>query len=391
MRRGPWHQCGDRSQKLALEQIQNGVGVGVVISPRDLGHDNAIDYATQYHALGAHVMIDQQFYTPDSMIGKLDTYPICRHRNSISSLHSISDHDLGELARDLENVNRAMAADGVLAPAVVYEAGRPEIHALNGRLHRAARDVGNALGKPAYATVVLGRSATATMDTVNAALSFATTLDADGYYFAFEFDPERIPSSREAVGRCLSAGLTLACTGKPVFHAYAGPLGLLSFGFGATGIGIGHSQNLWKFDRSRWDDADAQGGGGNAPARYFSSALWGTIIHPDESAQLSTAIQGQILTPSPFTIPWDRWQANKHMVYCLGTTIAGMAGTTDPRMNVQAAINILDAAAALHTTISGTLALKDFTNTYQRNWRLALTDLLANNSADFDYFALLMQ
>ena len=29
-----------------------------------------------------------------------------------------------------------------------------------------------------------------------------------------------------------------------MLHAYAGPMGLLSFGFGATGVAIGHSQNL---------------------------------------------------------------------------------------------------------------------------------------------------
>ena len=52
MRRGPWHQFGDRSQKLALEQLEQGTGVGVILSPRDLQTHNANNYAQQYHALG---------------------------------------------------------------------------------------------------------------------------------------------------------------------------------------------------------------------------------------------------------------------------------------------------------------------------------------------------
>ena len=37
MRRGAWHQCGYNSQRLVIEQIQIGAGLGVIISSRDLG------------------------------------------------------------------------------------------------------------------------------------------------------------------------------------------------------------------------------------------------------------------------------------------------------------------------------------------------------------------
>ena len=113
--------------------------------------------------------------------------------------------------------------------------------------------------------------------------------------------------------------MTLACTGRPVLHAYAGPLGLLSFGFGASAVGIGHSQNLWKFTRVRWQPTVAQGGGGDAPPRFFSTALWGTIIYPDETIQLSVNLRTQILTQSPFSAPvasnveWTRWDSGKHL------------------------------------------------------------------------------
>ena len=80
-------------------------------------------------------------------------------------------------------------------------------------------------------------------------------------------------------------------------------MGLLSFGFGSTGAAVGHSQNLWKFSRDRWEPPVEQGGGGNAPPRFFSSALWGTIVYPDETALLSNELRAQILTPSQFCGP----------------------------------------------------------------------------------------
>lgn len=59
MRRGAWHQFGDKSQRIAEEQLERGTGVGVIISERDLSRRHAAQYAEAYHQLGAHVLIDQ--------------------------------------------------------------------------------------------------------------------------------------------------------------------------------------------------------------------------------------------------------------------------------------------------------------------------------------------
>jgi hypothetical protein len=45
MKRGVWHQCGDRSQNLVREQLELNNGVGVILSPRDISFDNATNYA----------------------------------------------------------------------------------------------------------------------------------------------------------------------------------------------------------------------------------------------------------------------------------------------------------------------------------------------------------
>lgn len=396
MRRGAWHQCGDRSQKLVEEQLQLGAGVGVIISPRDLSRANAISYAAQYRALGAEVLIDHQFYVPGFTNNLLDSYPISQFRQGVSSLNRISDHDLSSFSNQLRIDNEDLKTDALIAPAIVYQAGRPDIVQLNARLFAAAKVVAGELKIPIYATIVLGRSVTASDQTLEAVLSQATASNCDGWYFAFEFEDERLPSVRDTVRRCCLAGLTLACTGKPVMHAYAGPMGLLSFGFGATGIGIGHSQNLWKFTLDRWMPAPSQGGGGDAPARFFSGSLWGTIIYPDETRQLSATLRGQVLTPSPFSgqvlsnLPWSRWDAGKHLVYVLAERFSAMAAEKDLRTNIGVAISILEQAILLHADIRKLpLSLADKTDAYQASWKGALEDLLKNNQSDFDFYDLM--
>ncbi len=398
MRRGPWHQFGDRSQKLALEQLEQGIGVGVILSPRDLQVQNAVNYAQQYRALDAHVLIDQQFYKPDFRNANLNSYPISQYRTTVSQLHQIADSDLQGLANHLLENHVAISADGVIAPAVVYEAGSTQIIELNARLFNAAKTVGNTLNIPTYATVVLGRSVTQNPQALASVLSSVTALDSDGWYYAFEFGSERIPSSHDEIFRFCSAGLTLACTGRPVLHAYAGPTALLSLGFGATGVGIGHSQTLWKFDSDHWAPSTGQGGGGDAPARFFSRALWGTIICPDEVVQLPTIIRDQILTHSPFSTQveanpafnWPRWDANKHLVHIIASSVAEMAATINARINLNVARDLLTQAVALHTAISTTgLTVRDGSYVYQPGWITACNNLLINRANDFDYLELL--
>lgn len=396
MRRGAWHQCGDRSQKLVEEQLQHKAGVGVIISPRDLSRKKAVEYAERYQALGAEILLDHQYYVPDFTNDRLDSYPVSRFRRGVSSLNQISDQDLTDFRNELRADHEELKTSAVIAPAVVYQAGRLDIVQLNTRLFAAAKNVAADLKLPIYATVVLGRSITSSDLTLQTMLSQATSLSCDGWYFGFEFEDERLPSVRETVRRCCVAGLTLACTGKPVLHAYAGPMGLLSFGFGATGVAIGHSQNLWKFTCDRWMAPTGQGGGGDAPARFFSTALWGTIIYPDETIQLPAAIRNQVLTHSPFSkpvasnLPFSRWDSGKHLVYMLAEQYSRMAEEKDPQKNASTAIALLENAISIHAVIQlNNVFLADNTNTYQANWKAALEDLLRDNQGDFDFLDLM--
>jgi hypothetical protein len=398
MREGAWHQCGDKSQKVVTEQLENGNGVGAIISPRDVARTKATEYASQYRSLGAHVLLDQQFYIPDFSNAQLSTYPISQHRAAISQLNQISDAALDQLAVDLEQSNRELEVSALLAPAVIYEAGRLDIVQLNARMFLAAKRAGDALGVPTYATVVLGKSVTSSEQTLSPLLDSATACAAAGWYFGFEFDADRIPTDRAAVERAGRALITLACTGKPVLHAFAGPMAVLSLGFGATGAGIGQSQNTWQFTPERWQPPSGQGGGGNAPSRFFSTGLWGTIIYPDETARLPSGVTAQVLTHSPFSGPvaqnppqlWTRWAANKHLVYQIGQTVQQQAQITGARLRAASAKAVLQNAVSLHATIAGAgLQLADGTSSYQANWSAAIDGVLTSASYDYDYLELI--
>jgi hypothetical protein len=144
MRRGPWHQCGDRSQKLALEQLTQGAGVGVVLSPRDLSRERAVELAPQYRDANADVMIDPQFYLPDSMVGRIDSYPeLVPFRQSVSQLHKISDPQIAALGAGILQIAADLMVSAIIAPGVVYEAGRPDIVELNAKLFWAAKNAGD--------------------------------------------------------------------------------------------------------------------------------------------------------------------------------------------------------------------------------------------------------
>jgi hypothetical protein len=393
--KGPWHQCGDRSHKLVLKQLELGAGGGIILSPRDLAKIKAVEYARYYRLLKAQILIDQQFYYPDFTNDNLKSYDISEYRKTISQLHEIKDDGLSKLAKELESINKELNTDGLIAPAILYEAGRPDIIELNARLFKTSKYVGDILGIPTYATVMLGKSATSSEKTMKGILSQATALNSDGWYFGFEFSQERIPSSHSEVLKCCEAGLILACTGLPVMHAYAGPMALLSLGFGATATAIGHFQNLWNITSQRFSSSSKKGGGGAAPSRLFSKNLWGTIVYPDEFSRLNSKQQSTILTTTCFSseispdgplIEFSKWDANKHLVKIICDTVFEIATKDKIRERAKEAIVILENAVNLHRDIaSNDILLRDDTSAYQSNWLSVMGELLTSHSGDYDY------
>ncbi len=398
MKAGAWHQFGDRSQKLALEQLEQQVGVGVILSPRDLSRDLAVEYAVKYRALGAEVLADPQYYIPESDIGHLTSHETAQFRHSVSGLGGIGPAKLAELGDALISWNTDLQTSAVIAPAVIYEAGRPDILDVNAMLFGEAKRAATATGVPVYASVVLGHSVTSSDGTLSEILAAATALDPDGWYFSFEFREPRIPSSTMLVRRFLEAGLVLACTGKPVMHAFAGPMALLSRSCGMTAVGVGHSQNVWQFTRDRWRPAEG-GGGGAAPPRLFCPPLWGTIVYEDEFALLSEDLRTQIYSPTPFStqvkatppfLPWSKWDANKHLVYSVCTRATDILQEPSLLNAGTVAVASLERAISLHEEIAAEgVELTDGTATYQSTWREAVIQFMAGAHQQLDFLDLL--
>jgi hypothetical protein len=139
------------------------------------------------------------------------------------------------------------------------------------------------------------------------------------------------------------------------------------------------------------------GGKPDAPPRFFSSSLWGTIVFPDEAVRLTQQLYQRVITHSNFSASLDpsnalawRWEANKHLLNVIGSSVQGIASNVDPRSALIAAVGVLDEAINIHQEIKDTgLKLVDSTNIYQKNWRSALLSLSTKNASDFDFLEML--
>lgn len=401
MKLGAWHQCGDKSQKMAVEELKQGKGVGVVLSPRDILFAGAKKYGEDYRNLGAGVAIDPQFFVPSFTNPKLGSYPIDSLRQTMSSPHGLTSAERTALQKHLESINKATKSTLLIAPALICEAGRDDILDLNIELLDAAVSVGGQLGIPTLATVFIGQSASQSDTLVNSILSGMTSVSSDGYYFAFEFGgEERIPSSTAAVKRLCRATLSLACTGQPVFHAYAGPLGVLTIPCGAECAGVGHPKNVWHFQRSRWLPPPKKPAGWSKtvpPPRFFSRALWGTIVYQDETLQLQTSLQSKILVTSPFSaqqvgmrLDWDKWNAHKHLVSVICDELTALTGDSGKTAAFVHSVDLLSEAVGNLKTIAATgVKLRDNADAYQQNWLTALTGIQTDEKESLDFLTLL--
>jgi hypothetical protein len=398
MRRGAWHQCGDRSQRMATELLDEGAGVGVVISPRDVSPGIAAKCSESYRDLDAEVLIDPQFHVPDSQVGHLPEWEINEFRSSVASLNALGVADQDQLTKQLLLMNSSVGASAVIAPAVVYEAGRPEILDLNRALFRAGKRAAEELGIPVYATVVVGRSAASADGTFMEAISAGSSLAPDGWYFAMEFGAARVANNQAEALRGMRGMLALAATGQPVLQAFAGPMAILGVASGVTGVGVGYSQNLWQFSRARWEPA-ASGGGGDAPARLFSEALWGTMVYPDEFATLDPELAERLVSTSPFAPnvsgraphpPVARWAAGQHLAWMICEKADHILALDTVAERIPESEKVLEGAVGILGEIAAAgVTLKDGTGSYQRPWLNALLEAQEKCRSDYDYLAML--
>ncbi len=397
VRPGVWHQFGNRSQKLSREQLEAGIGVGTIVSPRDLSPEGAAKYAEQYRDLGAHVVLDPQFHSVEHSVGQLDKWSFDAVRQSVTAGQDLRADQVDRLATQLADVNARLGSAAVIAPSLVYQPGHPEVAALNEQLFRAARIAGDSLDKPVLGTIVVGQAALATDAAFTRLLSSATARAADGWYYAAEFGPDRIPSDPDRLLRALKGCLKLTAAGKPVLFGFAGPTALLAVAAGAAGVGIGHAQNLWRFE-DRLAPREGSGGGGNAPSRLFSRKLWSTIVYPDEVVLLPEHISTELVEESPFAAPLgvrppvpplSRWDAGKHLVWVIGDELQRQFEVRGARARAASIAATLGEALRLAQEIANAgVPIKDNTLAHQLPWKRVLDRLLEEGEPEFDVLEL---
>ncbi len=400
MRSGLWHQLGDRGQKIALEQLQSGNGVGVILSPRDLSKPKAVEYSSKYREAGSEVIFDPQLYVPHSRVGKQATYEeLIDFRVSASRLAEHSPSEFKTLSKVLRKIGRQFSCTAIMAPAIAMQAGQPEDLRVNLSMLDSARDAADRLDIPVFATIPIGESLVLSETELSDVLSVFTSKSVDGWILMMDLGSDGLCRNPRHLAALCRSVLRLAQTGTNVMHGCAGPHCLLSLACGARGVGIAHSKNMWRLPLSRFEVAEG-GGGGAAPIRVFSTALWSTFVFPDEFVRLPKKLRRRVFEPSDWLkinpgadeyIPakYSQWDANKHLIHALGETVSELLELGTARRVLPRVKEIVHEAASLHDIVGQFYDPKDAAAEHHHAWLAVLNSVWMQQRADFDYLAML--
>lgn len=404
IRKGVWHQLGHQSQKFVDDFLQDGTGVGAIISPANLSQQKAEEYAVSFKTAKKSTLWDPQFYNLSFEGQFTETWDTWAIQSQLAKSKRINEESANALVQALTRINRLMTSDAVVAPAVMYEAGRKDIHEFNRDLFDAAKTAAEGLKKPVLASIPLTASVTNSDQEVSKALAFATSLKADGWYFLFEFEEEeKLPTDTARFSRFANACLTLAATNKPVIHGYSQFVGLPAIACGATAVGVGHWQTLWAFTRSHWPGPGKKPGGGNMnniPSRFFSEPLWDLMIFPDDFGDLPTELREAVLLPNsahatpamrtPIVAEWDLRESHLHMIHSLCGAMGSVLDLPSVIARSDDAINRLETAVGLWDTInkSGITLHRRPSDLYQRVWLNALREVRLSRTPDYEWLEL---
>lgn len=402
MHTGLWHQLGDRSQLLAREQLTiRGLG-GVILSPRDLSKQNAEKYGRDYQSLGAEVIFDPQFYIPQHLVGKQNTYEdLIDFRISVSRLAENSATEFRLLSRKLRTLTQQLSCTAIMAPAVAMDAGQPDQLKVNLALLDAAIATGSTLQLPVYGVIPVGESLALSENELADVLSGFTTRDVDGWILMMDLGSDGFCRSVHHASPLCRSVLRLAQSGKPVMHGCAGANCLLSLACGANAFGMTHSKNMWRLPLSRFEPKEG-GGGGAAPTRLFSGALWSTLVFPDELVQLPRRLRAMILETSEWVNinPNDRqyypaaisqWDAYKHLLHVVESVAGNILLQPSIVSRFQSVVDHLESAQILFSQIQSYYEPKDMASGHHQAWLDVLAQTRADRHADFDYIDLISE
>ena len=362
---------------------------------RHLARDGAEKWCEKYKDRDADILLDVQFYQPKFVNNFMESFGLEDFRKSVSALGALGDNLTGQLTRKLVELNKELRTSAVLAPAIIFEPDNQKIIAINEQLFAAARQAGNELGIPTHACIPLSSALRKSPSATTKILSAVTSFDADGWNLAIEYGGEnRIPIESDWAEHVISSALYLVATDLPVIQAFAGPSALLSLSAGANAAAVGHFKNFWNFSRSIFEVVDSEMRKPKAQ-RYFSAALWSTILAPDEIARLEDKTWNGIRSDSPFgpnykTDAIDERTAHNHLIHTLANEAPRIANDNSIRKNLVKAQNfLLDASYRYEIVLNELGSVADTANVHQKNWADGINNFLKTNSDRVEYVDLL--
>ncbi len=231
-------------------------GGTVILSPRDLRHDQLVKLAGDTHKLvGGKVLLDPQFYLPHADHARLtahDYWP-----DSYQTGDFWSGEELATLLTNLLSLNAQLRTDSVILPGMFGPRVDDDWLARHTLVVEEARSL--APDNTFFLTVALGAEAVRTLDDVHAVLDELPQWDVEGVYLVCEHpNGEYLVTDPIWMANLLDLTAGIRLRGRKVVVGYSSHQMLILASAGVDAIASGTWMNVRSFPpekfRARFDD-----------------------------------------------------------------------------------------------------------------------------------------
>lgn len=299
-------------------------GGTAILSPRDSTQEQLARMSREARDLGAHALLDPQFYLPHADHERLtshsfwpssfqtDTFFDGQHTDMIAALAKINQ----------EIQTRAFVVPGFMAEEVDEDWVRTQRAFIT-----AARA---ATTQPLIATAALSADAVEDSDQVHRFIDFAEDADVQEYYLVLQREPYIVENPAWLINS-LDLVASLRRLGAKVILGYSNQHALMAAAAGANAIAAGTYLNVRQFSGAKFEASEEEEIKRKALWYYLPQALSEfklpfldiaylsgnqALLNPDPA----TPYLGDLLSsPQPSTSGWSETQAHRHYLDALRT------------------------------------------------------------------------
>ena len=278
-----YHQLGHQDEGRCLHMLQNGQGVGAILSPRHLDDNQLREYAQLFIHTGGELLVDPQFYNP-VFLDEFDDSPL--------GLGDYTTHDLWNSSVQHSVVGRILAyqrelgVSRLIVPTPFAREGVTESWLdLVAGMTTVAREwlITEGEDVPLLATLSVPAPITAAEDERARLLNRIVGFEVDGFYLALE--SSLFPADTDFLSGVLDMVFRLKQNRFTVLLGYSGYWAYLCFPFGLDAFASGGFDNRRSFSFLTWEIVESAPR--RAPRnRFCSTRLLGRISFSDEAELL---------------------------------------------------------------------------------------------------------